>query len=31
MSGSTLPPSKEKAEHSGSIWLRIHMKLIRIN
>jgi len=31
LSGSTLPPSKEKAEHGDSIWLRIHFKLVRLN
>ena len=31
LSGSTLPPSKEKAEHGGSIWLGIHVKLTRLN
>jgi len=31
LSGSTLPPLREKAEHGGSIWLGIHVKLIRLN
>jgi len=31
LSGSTLPPSKEKVEHGASIWLRIHFKLIGLN
>jgi len=30
-SGDTLPPSNEKTEHGGSIWLGIYVKMIRLN